>query len=105
MTGTKSTPDTDQPDAGVAFVVAGVLAQVGCVTLLIITLSILGGLWLDTQFDTRPLFTVVLVVASVPVTVYLIIRFVLRFTASLREKVDVNNTKVEIEEGSSGEDS
>lgn len=47
---------------------AAVAGQVGCLTIVIIFASLLGGLWLDNQFGTRPLFTVGLLLVSVPVT-------------------------------------
>lgn len=104
MTGTKSTPNSERPGTSVALVLAGVLAQVGCVTLLILLVSILGGLWLDEQFDTRPLFTVVLAVVSAPVTFYLIVRIVLRFTTNYRNRAELKNDN-EAEEATSGADS
>jgi F0F1-type ATP synthase assembly protein I len=47
---------------------AAVAGQVGCLTVVIIALALLAGLWLDNQFGTRPLFLVGLLLASVPVT-------------------------------------
>jgi F0F1-type ATP synthase assembly protein I len=47
---------------------AAVAGQVGCLTIVIIFLALLAGLWLDNQFGTRPLFLVGLLLASVPVT-------------------------------------
>jgi F0F1-type ATP synthase assembly protein I len=46
-------------------VVAG---QAGCLTLIIIFGALFGGLWLDNYLDTRPLFTILLMVGSVPLT-------------------------------------
>lgn len=47
---------------------AAVAGQVGCLTIVIIFAALLGGLWLDNQFGTRPLFIVGLLLVSVPVT-------------------------------------
>jgi hypothetical protein len=47
---------------------AAVAGQVGCITVVVIALALLAGLWLDNQFGTRPLFLVGLLLASVPVT-------------------------------------
>lgn len=47
---------------------AAVAGQVGCLTLIIIFLALFGGLWLDNQFQTRPTFTILLLIGSVPVT-------------------------------------
>jgi hypothetical protein len=50
---------------------AAVVGQVGCLTVLIIVLALVAGLWLDGLFGTRPIFIVGLLLASVPVTLVL----------------------------------
>lgn len=60
-----------------ALAVGALLGQVGCVTLVVILVALAAGLWLDNQLDSRPLFTVLLMLGSVPVTIYLMIRIVL----------------------------
>lgn len=57
--------------------VAGLLGQVGCLTVIIIGVALAAGLWLDTRVDTRPFFTVLFILGSVPVTLYLMVRLVL----------------------------
>ena len=66
-------PASDSPEknrARYAFnlTMAAVAGQVGCLTLVIVLAALFGGLWLDNRFQSRPLFTVILMVASVPVT-------------------------------------
>ncbi len=46
----------------------GMVGQVGCLTIVIILGAILGGLWLDTQFHTRPVITIVLLLVSIPIS-------------------------------------
>ncbi len=56
---------------------ASVAGQVGCLTLVIILAAVLGGLWLDANFHTRPVFTVILLIASVPISLaamFLVVR-------------------------------
>jgi len=48
--------------------IAGVAGQVGCVTVLIVFGALFAGIWLDRWLHTRPLFTVGLLLGSVPVT-------------------------------------
>jgi F0F1-type ATP synthase assembly protein I len=48
--------------------VISVSIQVGCLTLVTIFASLILGLWLDRTFETRPLFTILLLVASMPLT-------------------------------------
>ncbi len=52
--------------------------QVGCLTIFIVLAALVGGLWIDNQFATKPLFTIILMVASVPVTMVVLIRLVQR---------------------------
>jgi hypothetical protein len=47
---------------------AAVAGQVGCLTIVFIGAALLAGMWLDNLLDTRPLFIVGLLLASVPVT-------------------------------------
>jgi len=47
---------------------AGVAGQVGCLTLVIVLGAVLGGLWLDSYYHTRPLFTLIFLIASIPVS-------------------------------------
>jgi hypothetical protein len=51
----------------------GLIGQVGCVTFVIVLLVIFLGLWLDTQFQTRPFITLALVIASIPVSIILML--------------------------------
>ncbi|MEN4041793.1 MAG: AtpZ/AtpI family protein [Anaerolineaceae bacterium] len=55
----------------------GMIGQVGCVTFVIILAVIFLGLWLDSQFGTRPVITFTLVIASIPASI-LIMLFLVR---------------------------
>ncbi len=70
---------------------AAVAGQVGCLTLLIVLGALVGGLWLDNQFNTRPLFTIILMVASVPVTLVVMFWVVNKATARIRNTPKQNN--------------
>ena len=76
--------ETDRVQYTFNMALAAVAGQVGCLTLVIIIVSLFGGLWLDTQFGTRPLFTVLLMVASVPVTIVLMFWVVRKATSKIR---------------------
>jgi F0F1-type ATP synthase assembly protein I len=65
---------------------ASVAGQVGCLTLIIIIAALFAGLWLDKTFNSKPLFTLVLMIASVPVT--LVIMFKIVTAATKRIKPD-----------------
>ena len=49
------------------------VGQVGCITLVVILVSVKLGLWLDAYFQTRPLYTLVLLFAGIPLSVLLML--------------------------------
>lgn len=80
---------------------AAVAGQVGCLTLAIILAALFGGLWLDSRFDTRPAFTVGLMVASVPVTLVLMFWVVKATTSRINSitKQKTQQTQEELDRG------
>lgn len=77
------TPKKNRAIGSLQLALTGVLGQVGCLTLIIIIVALVAGLWLDDYFQTRPLFTLILVLASVPLTLYLMVRIVLSFAPKI----------------------
>lgn len=78
------TPEPGRPRPALRLALLGVLGQVGCLTLGIVTVALGVGLWLDSRLATRPMFTLILVLGSVPVTVYLMVRIVLSLAPRLQ---------------------
>ena len=74
-------------------ILATVVGQVGCFTPLIILGALFAGLWLDHQFETKPLFTILFIVGSAPVSVYVLYRIVRTATARLKIDKQVKNTE------------
>jgi MFS-type transporter involved in bile tolerance (Atg22 family) len=70
---------------------AGVVGQVGCLTLVIVLGAVLGGLWLDARFQTRPMMTMILVIASIPISLALM--FALVRAATARIQANLQNQK------------
>ncbi|MEJ2412599.1 MAG: AtpZ/AtpI family protein [Anaerolineales bacterium] len=70
-------------------------------TLLIVLAALIGGLWIDNQFNTKPLFTIILMVASVPLTMVVLIRLVRRSMIVPEEEPD-DDQPLEKEENQSG---
>ena len=70
---------------------AAVASQVGCLTLVIIFGALIAGLWLDRSFATKPLFTILFMVASMPVTLYVMFRVVQSATKRIRPDVEKKN--------------
>ena len=62
---------------------AVVAGQAGCSTLIVVFVALFAGLYLDAHLGTRPLFTIGLLVASVPVSLYAMVRLVLSSVAAI----------------------
>jgi F0F1-type ATP synthase assembly protein I len=62
------------------------IGQVGCLTLVIILASVFGGLWLDKTFDTKPVFTLALLFAGIPVSVLVMLVVARKTLARLKEQ-------------------
>jgi F0F1-type ATP synthase assembly protein I len=80
---------------------ATVAGLVGCLTLLIVLVALFGGLWLDSWLDTRPMFTVGLMIASVPVTLVAMFWVVRKATSQIRQSSNQNSDQSQ-EEAKSG---
>lgn len=63
---------------------AGAAGQVGCMTLVIIIVAVLGGLWLDAHLNTKPVFTFVFLVASIPVSLVAMLKIVRLVTSKMK---------------------
>lgn len=64
---------------------AGIVGQIGCLTIIIIALAFGAGTLLDRVLDTRPIFTIIALVGSVPVTLYLTVRVSLTAAARVQK--------------------
>jgi len=60
------------------------VGQVGCLTLVIILASLFGGVWLDQYFHTKPLFTLILLFAGIPLSVILMLIVARRTLARIK---------------------
>ena len=61
-----------------------VIAEIGLLTLAVVAVAIFGGLWLDRTFSTRPIFTVILILGSFPVSLYIIYRVALSAVSAMK---------------------
>jgi hypothetical protein len=64
------------------------VGQVGCLTLIIILASVFGGLWLDNMFGTKPVFTLALLFAGIPISVLVMLVVARRTLARLKEQAE-----------------
>lgn len=76
---------------------AGVASSVGLLTLVIIIGAVLLGLWLDARYNSKPTYTIVLVIASIPIS--LAVMFVVVRAAVSRMKTKANAPKSDSQEG------
>jgi F0F1-type ATP synthase assembly protein I len=68
--------------------------QVGCLTFGIIIGSLIAGLWLDRFLDTLPLFTIIFLVGSMPVSWVFVFRLVIKTKAKIiREAENIAGLK------------
>ncbi len=67
------------------------VGQVGCLTLVIVLASLFGGLWLDRTFNTKPLFTLILLFAGIPLSVVLMLVIARRTIARLKSKPEADD--------------
>ena len=62
------------------------VGQVGCITLVVILASVQLGLWLDARFQTRPLYTLILLFAGIPLSVLLMLLIARKTLARLTKQ-------------------
>jgi F0F1-type ATP synthase assembly protein I len=72
---------------------AGLAGQIGCVVPAIILGSVLLGLYLDKTFDTGKLITLILVLASLPVSIYLTFRLAMRAVKEINQSMPTASSK------------
>jgi len=65
------------------------IGQMGCLTLVIVLASVFGGLWLDKVFDTKPVITLALLFAGIPVSVLLMLLVGRKTLARMKEKLEL----------------
>jgi MFS-type transporter involved in bile tolerance (Atg22 family) len=64
--------------------IAGLMAQSGCLVLAAIIGAVLAGVWLDRTLQTRPVFTLLLVLGGAPITLFALYRFAIRTVSNAR---------------------
>ena len=84
MSQTDEGQNRDRSQYAFNLTVAAVAGQVGCLTLVVILVTLFGGLWLDNRFQTRPFFTILLLIGSVPVTLIAMFWVVRKATSHIK---------------------
>lgn len=68
-----------------------VVVMGGFLTLAVILAAMFGGLWLDNQFGTKPVFTLALSFAGIPLSVILMLFVARKTLARLTERYENHN--------------
>lgn len=63
------------------------VGQMGCLTLVVILITVLAGLWLDNTFHTKPVFTLILLLAGIPLSVILMVYVGRKTLAKLKDNI------------------
>lgn len=66
-----------------------VAAQVGFSVVFIVLIAAFGGIWLDKTFSTKPLFTILLVIGSGPVCLYVVYRLAMAALAKYHHPQEI----------------
>ena len=75
--------------------IVGVLSQVGLLTVGIILIALVTGIFLDNRFGTKPWFTLGFIVASVPVSLVTMIWVARAMVKKLRPEAPKGDSKEE----------
>jgi hypothetical protein len=85
MTQSSNQPEKNRSQYIFNMTLAAVAGQVGCLTLIIVLSALFGGLWLDNRYQTgNNVYTIGLMVASVPVTLVLMFWVVRKATSRIK---------------------
>jgi len=71
------------PDHVRNLALAAAAGQAGCSTLVLVFLALFAGMFLDARLDTHPIFTLGLVLLSIPVSLYAMVRLVLSMVSQI----------------------
>lgn len=72
------------PDYVRNLALATVAGQAGCGTLVVVFMALFGGMFLDAQLNTHPIFTIGLVLVAIPVSLYGMVQLTLSAVAAIK---------------------
>lgn len=82
---------------------AAAAGQSGCTTTMIVIGAMLLGLWIDARLDTKPLFTLGLILGSIPLSLYLMVRMVLELVSRITPPNEHEATQIQYQVDESDE--
>ena len=78
-----------------ALTLTSVMSQVGCEVVLLIGLALGAGILLDNFLETNRIFTAIFIIGSFPVTIYVVLRLVIRAQKQLIDEANKTEDKSE----------
>jgi len=66
------------------------VGQNGCIVVIITGAALGLGLWLDVHFNTKPLFALCLILASMPLSLFIVWRFTMTLVKRIARLLDTN---------------
>ncbi|MBI4630121.1 MAG: AtpZ/AtpI family protein [Chloroflexi bacterium] len=75
---------------------AGIAGQVGFVALLIVAVALGAGWWVDSLLHVRPLFMILFLIGSVPITIFIMIRLALGAVSKIKPVLPPRETTEQI---------
>jgi len=78
---------------------ASVAGQVGCLTLIIVIGALFGGIWLDNRFDSKPMYTIGLLIVSIPISLgvmFFVVRVAISKIKTSQPQVNPDHKEVEL---------
>jgi hypothetical protein len=66
---------------------SGVGIGAGCLTAILTVVALLAGLWLDSLLDSRPMFTLMFVLGSIPLSLILMVVYVQNLSKRVSQSI------------------
>lgn len=76
--------DQQPPSRFKNMTLAVIAGQAGCLTLVVIFVALFAGIWLDAQLNVRGVFTVGLLLMSIPISLFFMVRIALGAVKNLQ---------------------
>jgi F0F1-type ATP synthase assembly protein I len=93
--------EKDRANKAFNLTLAAVAGQVGCLTIVVVLAALFAGLYLDNRFGgDQPIFTIGLMLASIPVTLVAMFWVVRKATSRLTQDTTENSENTEEEANS-----
>jgi F0F1-type ATP synthase assembly protein I len=87
-----------KPQSGPNLAIYTIGGQIGCATLIIVFAALFAGIWLDKIFGTKPVFTLILILGSAPLSLFITYRLAMRAVRNITLNEPATNQPNQVEE-------